>query len=592
MTDELPKGWVKTTLGEVCLPVDTIWPADSPDTEFTYFDIGGIDNNRYRIAETKTISGRNAPSRARQAVHKGDILFSTVRTYLRKIARIEQDYPNPVASTGFAVIRAAEGVSSQFLFFQVLSDNFLQPLHMLQTGSSYPAVRERDVFAQPILLPPMAEQERIVAKLNAALSAIHRAKVASLRARERLQRYHVAVLKAAVTGELTREWRESERKKEKANTETGKTLLERFLVARRNRWEEAELARLRIKSNDSKSDRWKSRYPSPVDPDITNLPELPQEWAWASLDMIAEIVSGISVSQNRLVKNPVELPYLRVANVLRGYLDLTEVKTIRVEEERVDEYLLKAGDILFNEGGDRDKLGRGWVWEGQIPNCVHQNHVFRARLIDLTLLDPRLVSHWGNTFGQDYFLTHGKQTTNLASINRAVLSKLPVPIPPAAEQTEIVRELDQRLLAANRLAATLEQQLTRVNAASQSLLYQAFAGRLVPQDPEEESASILLKRIRASCEAKVVKTKVKRMPKPKSTITRRPLLDVLRENKEPMRPEQLFTKAGFTPMEVDIFYRELALLRDKLLVNQPRDSDAMDWPNHVHVILQLKEDEG
>src|ERR1700722_1324061 len=170
MPDKPPKGWVKAKLGEVCLQVATIRPEDSPDAEFTYFDIGGIDNEKYRIAETKTIAGRNAPSRARQALRKDDILFSTVRTYLRKIARLEHNYPNPVASTGFAVIRAAEGVISQFLFFQVLSEDFLQPLHVLQTGTSYPAVRARDVFAQPILLAPTREQERIVTKLAAALS--------------------------------------------------------------------------------------------------------------------------------------------------------------------------------------------------------------------------------------------------------------------------------------------------------------------------------------------------------------------------------------------------------------------------------------
>ncbi len=141
MAQKLPNGWVRTNLSAVCLPIANVQPEESPDTEFTYFDIGGIDNERNRIVETKTIAGRNAPSRARQALRKGDILFSTVRTYLRKIARVDREYPNPVGSTGFAVIRAAEGVSSQLLFFQVLSEDFLQPLHALQSGSSCPCPR-------------------------------------------------------------------------------------------------------------------------------------------------------------------------------------------------------------------------------------------------------------------------------------------------------------------------------------------------------------------------------------------------------------------------------------------------------------------
>jgi type I restriction enzyme, S subunit len=92
MLGKLPNGWVKTSVGEICLPVATIQPEGSL-TEFTYFDIGGIDNERNRVAETKTVTGRNASSRARQALRKDDILFPTVRTYLRKIARVERDHP-------------------------------------------------------------------------------------------------------------------------------------------------------------------------------------------------------------------------------------------------------------------------------------------------------------------------------------------------------------------------------------------------------------------------------------------------------------------------------------------------------------------
>jgi type I restriction enzyme S subunit len=244
MSEKLPNGWAKTKLGEVCLPVATIQPQDSPDTEFTYFDIGGIDNENNRIAETKAVTGRNAPSRARQALRKDDILFSTVRTYLRKIARVDREYLNPVGSTGFAVIRPAEGVSSQLLFCQVLSDDFLQPLHALQSGSSYPAVRARDVFAQQIVLPPAREQERIVSKLSAAFSGVERAETAARRAQERLQRYRTAVLDAAVTGKLTRSWRESQPKGEKISTESGEDLLRRLLLARRALWEKSELGRL------------------------------------------------------------------------------------------------------------------------------------------------------------------------------------------------------------------------------------------------------------------------------------------------------------------------------------------------------------
>src|ERR1044072_6321627 len=209
MDSTLPDGWTRTTLGEICERVDSIDPRETPDVEFTYFDISGIDNERNRVSETKRIPGRTAPSRARQRVQKDDILFSTVRTYLRNVARIEAEYPNPVASTGFVVIRPAEGISSQFLFFQVLSDQFLEPLSATQSGVSYPAVRERDVFAQPILVPPLEEQERIARKLDIAMSALQRGQAAALRAQKRLRDYRAAVLRSATSGELSENWREA-----------------------------------------------------------------------------------------------------------------------------------------------------------------------------------------------------------------------------------------------------------------------------------------------------------------------------------------------------------------------------------------------
>jgi type I restriction enzyme, S subunit len=143
MPTKLPKGWSTAKLADVCLPVAHIQPSDFPERDFTYIDIGAIDNQRNVIGETKTVTGQDAPSRARQFVQKDDVLFSTVRTYLRHVARIEAEYANAIAFTGFAVIRAAEGVRPQFLFYQLISAEFLAALNPLQTGTSYPAVRAR-----------------------------------------------------------------------------------------------------------------------------------------------------------------------------------------------------------------------------------------------------------------------------------------------------------------------------------------------------------------------------------------------------------------------------------------------------------------
>jgi type I restriction enzyme S subunit len=141
-------------------------------------------------------------------------------------------------------------------------------------------------------------------------------------------------------------------------------------------------------------------------------------------------------------------------------------------------FLLKQGDILFNEGGDRDKLGRGWVWECQLPECIHQNHVFRGRFF-LDDVSPKLVSWWGNSFGKDYFLREGKQTTNLASINLTKLSAFPVPLPPREEQIRIVTEVDRRLSIFREVEAQIDDNLKRAERLRQSILYKAFSGGLM-----------------------------------------------------------------------------------------------------------------
>ena len=493
---------------------------------------------------------------------KDDVLYGKMRPYLNKVWVAEFD---GLCSAEFLVFPKRDAVNNQFFAVRLNAEDFVTFANG-QVSGERPRVDFEKLSPFSILLPPIAEQERIVTKLVAALSRLARAETAARRAHERLKRYRVSVLEAAVTGELTRSWREA-RRNNNTESESGDVVSERLLAARRFRWERAELKRLRERGKVPKNDAWKAQYPEATKPDTADLPELPDTWSWASLEMVAELGSGISVSQNRRVKNPIELPYLRVANVLRGRFDLGEIKRLRVEKDRVADYLLRVGDILFNEGGDRDKLGRGWVWDGQIRRCIHQNHVFRARLFDPSLLNPKLVSHWGNTFGQRFFLRHGKQTTNLASINRGVLGKLPVPIAPIEEQAEILIEVQGRLVAADRLATRVEQQLARTPTTRQSLLREAFTGRLVPQDANDEPASVLLGRIGAAREAE--KLKGKPMPNIKyamNTPMRRSVFIVLKENNGPMTPEALFRASGYAQDSVDDFFAELR----QLTANPPK----------------------
>jgi type I restriction enzyme, S subunit len=218
--------------------------------------------------------------------------------------------------------------------------------------------------------------------------------------------------------------------------------------------------------------------------------------SWTTLGEIAEIVGGVTKDAKRQ-HDPafIDIPYLRVANVQRGYLDLTEIATIRVSQDKAAALALRPGDVLFNEGGDRDKLGRGWVWSGEIESCIHQNHVFRARLHDG--FEPKFVSWHGNTFGRRWFEANGRQTTNLASLNLTTLKSFPVPAPPLDRQRRVVAELEKQLSELDATNAAIDRAHRRSSSLRRSILERAFRGELVDQDPADEPASALLERITA-----------------------------------------------------------------------------------------------
>ncbi len=350
-------------------------------------------------------------------------------------------------------------------------------------GSTMKHINRKPLLAHPCSIPPLNEQCRIVEKIEALFAELDKGEESLRQVQTLLARYRQSVLKAAVTGELTADWRA----RHAGKLEHGRDLLARILEARRENWQ------------------GRGKYKEPVEPDTANLLELPDGWVWASLSQITWIKGGITVDKKRNPTNPITLPYLRVANVQNGYLDLSHVREITVEAEKAEECLLKPGDILLNEGGDRDKLGRGWVWSGEIERCIHQNHVFRARPV-LAELSSKFVSFYANAFGQPFFMQKGKQSVNLASISLTAISGLPIPLPPVEEQREIVELLEDKLGEIGQLEKACEHELSRSSALRRSVLRHAFAGKLVPQDLNDEPASKLLDLIRSQRETANCKT--------------------------------------------------------------------------------------
>ena len=483
--DVIPTGWVVSTLGEVCLPAKKVRPEDTPTQAFTYLDITSIDNSTFLIDTPKTYLGKDAPSRARQRVHTGNILFSTVRTYLKNIAMVPSEFDGQVASTGFCVLNSAGQIDSRLLFYYVLNDEFIARLNPVQRGTSYPAVRDADVLQQNIPLPPLAEQRRIVAEIETQFTRLDASVAALRRAQANLKRYRASVLKDACEGRLVPTEAELARS-EGREYESAAVLLERILAERRVRWESQEKRR--------------GKYREPSAPDTSALPELPEGWVWGTVEQII-----LGTPQNGLYKHKSQygdgIPILRIDDYQDFHLREREsLQCLRATPEELATYGLQQGQLVVNRVNSPSHLGKCLVVPDSLLPAVFESNMMRmATSSGISVL---YIAYYLRSFvGRTRLTSNAKWAVNQASINRTDVCGTPIPLPPLDEQRRIVAEVERRLSVVQQAEATVEASLARAERLRQSILKQAFSGKLVPQDPDDEPASVLLERIRAEREA-------------------------------------------------------------------------------------------
>jgi type I restriction enzyme, S subunit len=404
----LPTGWRKGTLSDLAGVSPDKWDPASGGS-IRYLDIGSITGPG-RVEPLQEIDAEDAPSRARRRARRGDVLVSTVRPYLKAFTRLGDIPENLVISTGFAVLHPREPTDGEFVYQQVLTDDFQRHLEPRMTGTGYPAVRPKDVVEYPVLIPPPPERARIAEVLDSIDAAIEKSE-AVIAATERLR--------SALLGEL----------------------LTRGVPSWHTVWKQ-----------------------------VPGIGTIPKCWDMVRLGDVADVQTGRQVGKAPGNGAPVVLPYLSVANVKDGYLHLATVKTMAVGASEIARFTLCPGDVLFTEGGDADKLGRGCVWNGEIEPCLHQNHVFAVRP-HVTRLSPDLLAAYARSSrGKAYFMGCSKQTTNLASINSTQLKAMPLPLPPLNEQRAMLDALQSVAGRAEWEKAELEALIATKRAAAASLL--------------------------------------------------------------------------------------------------------------------------
>jgi type I restriction enzyme, S subunit len=191
--------------------------------------------------------------------------------------------------------------------------------------------------------------------------------------------------------------------------------------------------------------------------------EYPSNWVVMPFDEVAVVIGGVTKGRNMKGRNVMTCPYLSVANVQRGFFKLEKIKTIEIAVEELGKYRVEDGDLLLTEGGDWDKVGRTAIWRGGVENCVHQNHVFKARVPSDHLLNEWVELVFNSNVGRNYFAGASKQTTNLASINMTQLRSFPFPIPPLTEQKAILKKLS--VFAASYKSWRSQREQTRILSA-------------------------------------------------------------------------------------------------------------------------------
>lgn len=492
-------------LGLLCEKAQKVKKKDQvPSSSFLYLDIGGIDNSTNKIVGHKNFFWKDAPSRAQQIVQQGDVLFSTVRTYLKNIAQVKNPiYNGQICSSGFTVIRGKHSIlNPDFIFFYSTSDIFIQPLNELQTGSSYPAVRDKDVFAQTIPLPPLPEQRAIVAKLEQLFSELEDGVANLQKAQQQLKVYRQAVLKKAFEGELTREWRTRQ-----TDLPTAEELLEQ-IQAERERYYEEQLTEWKQAVADWEAEGKvgkKPRKPGKIvsyeqvtDDDLKYLQDLSDRWVWAR---VGELVPKVTVGYVGAMKNeysPEGIPFLRGQNVRENRFS---EKGLLFVSKKFHHKILKSalgpGDVVVVRSGN---VGTA---------CVVPNSIKEANCSDLviakrgSLVLPKLLSYFFNSITKTYVQSK-KVGVALTHFNTKSVETTPFPFSSLPEQHQIVQEIESRLSVCDQLEQDIEANLKRAERLRQSLLQKAFAGELLTEaeleacraEPDWEPAEKLLERIK------------------------------------------------------------------------------------------------
>jgi type I restriction enzyme S subunit len=500
----LPKSWAWTTLGEVCLRPQYGWTT-SAATEGKLKLLRTTDITSGQIDWPSVPFCKDEPTETEKyLVSSGDIVISRAGS----VGFSHLITANEPAVFASYLIRFKPLIDAQYLAYFLKSSAYWQSISESSIGIAVPNVNATKLKQVRFPVAPLPEQRRIVEKIEELFTQLDAGIDELRKAKAQLKRYRQAVLKAAVTGELTKEWRETHQDE----LEPASELLARILKERRTRWEADQLAKMEAAGKTPKTDDWKRKYKNPLPPRSNGCWPAQENWTWASIDQLLTACDyGTSA---KTFSHTEGIPVLRMGNIVDGKLSVDQLKYLPTSHDEFPALLLTVGDMLFNRTNSAELVGKTAVYGGTPKPCSFASYLVRVTFAPDVAAE--FMSYFLNSvFGRTWIASVVNQQVGQANVNATKLRAVTVPLPPSREQLETVAQVERAFSIADEVQRSIERELTHSERMRQSILKQAFEGKLVPQDPTDSPAELLLERIkieRAKVEAeKPESEKSKRM---------------------------------------------------------------------------------
>lgn len=493
----LPIGWTLATIADlvgfdgVFCDGDWVETEDQdPQGDVRLIQLADVGDGNYRDRSNRFLTLRKARELRCTLLAPGDLLIARMPDPLGRACSFPGDTKQSVTVVDICIVRFESPVCSRWVMHQINTPQIRRAIAAHQSGTTRKRISRANLAIVTIPIPPLAEQERITAQLDELLSDLDAGVKALESVRAKLKQYRAAVLKAAVEGTLTAEWRKAH-----PDVEPASELLERILTERRRRWEEAQLKKYEDAGKEP-PENWKARYVEPVAPLSGKPPPLPTNWLWASFDQVAwSLRSGSAQTSQRNVS---AYPVLKSSAVRHGRIDFTDLNYYSESTEVRQNNYLASDDLLITRlSGSVDYVGCCAVVGGTGHEDVqYPDRIFCARL-GVPAIAPWVMSCFQTSMVRKVLEAAAKSTAGHQRISISDLVHLALPIPPLSEQEAITEAVEAQLSVIDHLESDLEAKLESAQALRQSILKAAFEGKLIPQDPNDEPASELLMRIAA-----------------------------------------------------------------------------------------------